>query len=264
MPEIKIIPDCDNHGERGERGERGKRGKRGKRGERGEHGHRGHDGRDGRDGDTGPTGPTGRTGPTGPTGLTGLTGPTGPTGPTGSTGPTGPTGETGGTGSTGAMGNTGAPGSTGNTGPDAVGLAGQLLKFSSFYFADNSGSDDSIADTVSAGGGLDPAYAAPFPVTFVSLATKLAEPTQTGFEPPADFIVPNFSEDNLVLIRLFHDDVAVPGWVITYGPGEGGIKTLLAPPPESFAAGGEFTFEVETFGFTGSFIVSATIGTTTP
>jgi hypothetical protein len=114
------------------------------------------------------------------------------------------------------------------------------------------------------GGAIRPAYAAASAITFVSLATRLGETTSTGFEAPADFVVPP-GDDNSVEIRLLHGGVPVPGWSIVYLGGEGGIKLLPAPPAELFAVNEDFALEVISTGFSfldfGLFIVSATIGT---
>jgi hypothetical protein len=140
---------------------------------------------------------------------------------------------------------------------------GDLLKFSYRYNPQLPTSSSLIPDSVRIGTGDDRRYPAASPTTFVSLATKIASFSSTGFAPPEDFIVP---PNGSVEVRLFHNGVAVPGWLITYGPGEGGIKLLPAPPPEAFVAGDEFALQVFSSGFSSfdfprALLFSATIGT---
>jgi hypothetical protein len=195
-------------------------------GKRGKRGKRGHHGHDGA---TGPTGPTGATGPTGPTGATGATG---PTGATGATGPIGATG-TAGSGS------------------------GELLKFSSQILPLLPDATENLSDNINQS--LDNViYPIASPRTFVSLATRLLEVSSVG---PVDFIVPI---GGTVDIQLFHNGVAVPGFILSYVAGQGGTMTLPAPPPEAFVTGDEFFLQVHTTGFvlggTHHFVATATIG----
>lgn len=198
----------------------------GERGKRGHRGHRGHRGDDGRDGDTGLTGPTGSTGFTGPTGPTGPTGSTGSTGSTGDLGPTGPTGLGGGQG---------------------------LLKFSGVisnvevFLADGSTDVPQVVTAASPGRYLD--YPIASPITCVSFATII------------NLVVPANSSVNLT---VFRNGVIVPGFAVTYLPGESGVKTV-APPPQAFAVGDTIFIRVITIGFNpedpNNYLAAATIGT---
>jgi len=194
-------------------------------GERGRRGHRGPRGHRGHDGDPGATGPTGPTGSTGPTGPSGPTGQAGATGPTGSTGVTGPTGPTG----------------AGGAGTAALKFAGQVFE-TSIYLSDGSSKPGILPI------GVFVDYPVASPRTFVDFAATIS------------VVVPGGGG---VDIQLFHNGVAVPDFIISFNPGEGGgvVKTVPAPTPETFAIGDTFFIRVVTFNFTPDFyLATATIG----
>lgn len=72
-----------------------------------------------------------------------------------------------------------------------------------------------------------------------------------------DFTVP---EGGFIEFQLFHNGSVVPGFTTNYDPGDTGVKTALAPVPETFLPGDTFWVRVFTVEFTGDFMVTATIG----
>jgi len=192
----------------------------------------------------GPAGPEGQVGPAGRRGPTGSTGPRGETGPTGSTGPRGETGPMGSTGSTGSTGPccTGASGPTGPEGPPGpASTSFGLLKFSGLV---NNGTNF-LEDFVGAVQNQPALYPVAVPVNFVNLATRLLSPV------PANAILS---------IDVMQGAVAVPGYSITYTPGQSGLKHLVAGPVP-YAPGQTFDVRVVLAGFgSQTTFVSVTIG----
>ena len=93
--------------------------------------------------------------------------------------------------------------------------------------------------------------------TFVSFATELLTTYNPDDSPGPPFIVP---VGGLVTFQVLHSGVAVPAFTITYGPGEGGVKSLSALV-ELFAVGDTFDVQMQTSGFhIGDVSVAAAIG----
>lgn len=95
------------------------------------------------------------------------------------------------------------------------------------------------------------------PFTFVSFSTELLTTYNPDSTPGPPFVVPN---GGLVTFHLLHNGGAVPAFTITYGPGEGGTKSLSALA-EAFAIGDTFDVQLVTSGFhIGDVSVTAAIG----
>lgn len=152
-------------------------------------------------------------------------------------------------------GHDGSAGPTGPTGPSApTGASGGLLKFSgSPAFTVGAIIESFLADP-GVGLGILPLIAAPgYPVAIArSLRNMAVNFTSTGLQP---------SPLATVTVELLRLGVPVPGFVITYAPGTGGIQSVVAGP-EPFAIEDTFDVRVTTSGFAGGSVinVSATIG----
>jgi len=189
----------------------------------------------------------------GPRGYHGRGGPTGATGPSGLTGPTGPTGAIGATGATGTGGAGGGAGTSG----------GSLLRFSAAFSAQIAGTTVNLPDTVNARFVSDVEYPVASTQVLESLAVRLLEVGSVA--PGVDFTVPT---GGTVTVQLWHNGAAVAGWLITYAAGQGGKRTLPAPPAETLAPGDTFYLQVVATGFdtgpvSGDIVVGATIGVRT-
>jgi hypothetical protein len=156
-------------------------------------------------------------------------------------------------GERGERGRRGHRGATGPTGPAAA-TASSALKFSGVVAP-----SDSVVPVVSfladfgAGLGLGnvlttpPSYPAPVPLTLVNFATNILD----GIALPAD---------TLLVFDLLKNLLPVPGFSITYGPGETGVKTVLAGPID-FAIGDVFDVRASATGvFEVGLGASATVG----
>lgn len=158
-------------------------------------------------------------------------------------------------GKRGHRGHEGPEGPPGPPGPPAT-ASGGLLKFSGNVAGalDVVSADSFLADEgVGFSAGIivvAPSYPVAVQHNFRNMATNLLR----------GFVVP---DGGLIVIDLLQNGVAVPGFQITYGPGEGGLdgrKSVIAGPV-TFAIGDTFDVRVTTSGSVAVTLeMSATIG----
>jgi hypothetical protein len=155
-------------------------------------------------------------------------------------------------GKRGHRGHRGHDGPPGPPGPPGA-SSGGLLKFSGAVTVDSEGAlfVSFLADTGFGPAGPTPINALNYPVAVVhrlrNLATNILINT---LAPPT----------GTISIRLLQDGAPVPGFLINYGVGEVGIKSVLAGPVE-YPIGSTFDLEVTTSGFAATgIVVVATVG----
>jgi hypothetical protein len=158
-------------------------------------------------------------------------------------------------GKRGKRGKRGHRGPEGPPGPPAT-ASGGLLKFSGNVAGalDVVSADSFLADTGIGFGGSIITVAPSYPVAVEHNLRNMATNLLAGFVVP---------DGGLIVIDLLKNGVAVPGFQITYGPGEGGLdgrKSVLAGPV-TFAIGDTFDVRVTTSGSVAVTLeMSATIG----
>jgi len=140
---------------------------------------------------------------------------------------------------------------------------GSLLRFSAAFSAQIAGTTVNLPDTVNARFVSDVEYPVASTQVLESLAVRLLEVGSVA--PGVDFTVPT---GGTVTVQLWHNGAAVAGWLITYAAGQGGKRTLPAPPAETLAPGDTFYLQVVATGFdtgpvSGDIVVGATIGVRT-
>lgn len=154
-------------------------------------------------------------------------------------------------GERGHRGERGERGKRGHTGAAGVGVGG-LLKFSGTATPSFETTAVSYLADVGVGAGIGlistaPSYPVAIAHSLVNFATNML----------ADFTVPASAS---VVFALLQNGAAVPGFAITYGPDEFGIKTLVAGPV-AYAIGDTFDVRVTVNGLISDPIdVSATVG----
>ena len=170
----------------------------------------------------GPRGPEGQAGPAGRRGVTGPTGATGPQG-VGATGPTGPIG-------------------------NLPLTSGGLLKFSGIAFAEGPAFLEDFNGDGFIGFVLRPRYPVAIDRTFRNMATNIGT-----------FVVP---DGGTITFELLKDGSAVLGFLIVYGEGETGVKSVAAGPALflGFPLPNTFDVRVTMDGVGTDVPVSATIG----
>lgn len=174
----------------------------------------------------------------------------------GDRGPRGHRGEEGERGHRGHRGHDGETGPTGATGATGF-AAGGLLKFSGVVAPALE-----LAPVVSyledwgigVGVGAIISTAPRYPVAVAHNLRNMATNLLPGFVTP---IIPL---GGAILIELLRNGVPVPGFSITYGPGESGVKSVLAGPA-AFAIGDTFDMRATVSGTVAVDVdVSATVG----
>lgn len=154
-------------------------------------------------------------------------------------------------GERGERGRRGRRGPTGPAGP----AAGGLLKFSAVATPSGEGGLPTTSYLADTGFGFSagPFFVAPnYPVavahSLVNMATNLLQ----------GFVIPTGGS---MVFELLRNGVPVPGFTITYGPGESGVKSVLAGP-QAYAVGDTFDIQVTTSGaaISAGVDVSATVG----
>lgn len=151
----------------------------------------------------------------------------------------------------GERGKRGHRGPTGPTGPSGSGSAGIQLKFSGIIQVLDLDQTTHLGDTGPALASSDIALAYPAAQagTLKDLAVNISEA----------FLIP---VDGEITVQLFLNGVAVPGFAVTWGPGETtGLKSVVTSPL-AIAANDLIDLQVHALNITttDSFTIAATIG----
>jgi hypothetical protein len=153
-------------------------------------------------------------------------------------------------GKKGHRGHRGHRGHDGPPGPPGFGL----LKFSGEAAVDSEGGGPLASYLTDAGVGFGTGSVLTAPSYPVAIARSLRNLATNVL----GFIVPQLGS---ILVELLQNGVPVPGFAILYGPGETGVKTVLAGPTV-FAIGSTFDLRVTTthLGEVDVIDVTATVG----